>query len=85
VIWVAVGGRGALYGAVIGAFAVDGAKTVLTSSMPEVWLFVLGGLFIVVTVFLPRGLIGLGGASRGLGLARLIPRPAMPKPRRGDG
>jgi urea transport system permease protein len=85
VIWVAVGGRGALYGAVIGAFAVNGAKTLLTSSMPEVWLFVLGGLFIVVTVFLPRGLIGLGGASRGLGLARLIPRPAMPKPRRGDG
>ncbi len=70
----------------IGAFAVNGAKTVLTSSMPEVWLFVLGGLFIVVTVFLPRGLIGLGGgASRGLGLARLIPRLTMPKPRRGDG
>ena len=89
VIWVAVGGRGALYGAVVGAFAVNGAKTWLTSSVPELWLFVLGGLFIAVTLFLPRGLIGLiglgGGASRGLGLDRLIPRLTMPKPRRGDG
>jgi urea transport system permease protein len=90
VIWVAVGGRGALYGAVVGAFAVNGAKTWLTSSVPELWLFVLGGLFIAVTLFLPRGLIGLiglggGGAPRGLGLDRLIPRLTMPKPRRGDG
>ncbi|HZP74946.1 MAG TPA: urea ABC transporter permease subunit UrtC, partial [Pseudolabrys sp.] len=84
VIWVAVGGRGALYGAVIGALAVNGAKTWLTTSVPELWLFVLGGLFIVVTLFLPRGLIGLiglgGGAPRGLGLDRLLPRFAMPKP-----
>jgi urea transport system permease protein len=90
VIWVAVGGRGALYGAVIGAFAVNGAKTWLTSSIPEVWLFVLGGLFIAVTVFLPRGLIGLiglsGNAPRGwFGLERLMPRLNMPKPRRGGG
>ena len=92
VIWVAVGGRGALYGAVIGAFAVNGAKTWLTTSVPELWLFVLGGLFIAVTLFLPRGLIGLiglgGGAPRGLGLDRLLPRlsvPKVPKPRQGDG
>ena len=89
VIWVAVGGRGVLYGAVLGAFAVNGAKTWLTSSVPELWLFVLGGLFIVVTIALPRGLIGLiglgGGAPRGLGLDRLLPRFTMPKPRRGDG
>jgi urea transport system permease protein len=89
VIWVAVGGRGVLYGAVLGAFAVNGAKTWLTSSVPEIWLFVLGGLFIVVTIALPRGLIGLiglgGGAPRGLGLDRLLPRLTVPKPRRGDG
>ncbi len=91
VIWVAVGGRGSLYGAALGAFAVNGAKTWLTSSIPEVWLFVLGGLFIAVTLFLPRGLIGvigLGGAAPRGGwgaLDRLIPRLTVPKPRRGDG
>jgi urea transport system permease protein len=56
VIWVAVGGRGTLYGAVVGAFLVNGAKTFLTSSLPELWLYVLGSLFIAVTLFLPRGL-----------------------------
>jgi urea transport system permease protein len=58
VIWVAVGGRGTLYGAVVGAFLVNGVKTYLTSSIPELWLFVLGGLFIAVTLLLPRGLVG---------------------------
>jgi urea transport system permease protein len=58
VIWVAVGGRGTLYGAMIGAFLVNGAKTFLTSSLPELWLYVLGGLFIAVTLLLPRGLVG---------------------------
>jgi urea transport system permease protein len=58
VIWVAVGGRGTLYGAVIGAFLVNGVKTFLTSSLPDLWLYVLGGLFIAVTLFLPRGLVG---------------------------
>jgi urea transport system permease protein len=59
VIWVAVGGRGTLVGAVIGAVLVNFAKTVLTGAFPEIWLFVLGGLFVVVTLFMPRGLVGL--------------------------
>ena len=59
VIWVAVGGRGTLYGAIIGALAVNGAKTWLTSSAAELWPYLLGLLFIVVTLFLPRGLVGL--------------------------
>ena len=59
VIWVAVGGRGTLIGAVIGAVVVNFAKTTLTGSFPEIWLFVLGGLFIVVTLLMPRGLLGL--------------------------
>jgi urea transport system permease protein len=59
VVWVAVGGRGTLIGAVLGAFSVNGLKTWLTSAAPELWLFVLGGLFVLVTLFLPRGLIGL--------------------------
>jgi len=60
-IWVAVGGRGTLVGAVLGAFAVNGAKTWLTGAAPELWLFVLGALFIVVTLLLPKGLVGLWG------------------------
>ncbi len=59
VIWVAVGGRGTLHGAILGAVLVNGAKTVFTGALPELWLFALGGLFIAVTLFLPRGLIGL--------------------------
>ncbi len=58
-IWVAVGGRGTLVGAVIGAVLVNYAKTWLTGALPEVWLFALGGLFVAVTVLLPYGLIGL--------------------------
>ena len=59
VVWVAVGGRGTLYGAVAGAFIVNYAKTYFTGALPELWLFALGALFIVVTVFMPKGIIGL--------------------------
>jgi urea transport system permease protein len=59
VIWVAVGGRGTLYGAIAGAVLVNYAKTYLTAALPEVWLFALGALFVVVTLFLPNGLVGL--------------------------
>ncbi len=59
VIWVAVGGRGTLYGAIAGAVLVNYAKTYLTGAFPEVWLFALGALFVFVTLFLPRGIIGL--------------------------
>ncbi|WP_420349676.1 urea ABC transporter permease subunit UrtC [Pelagibius sp.] len=58
VIWVAVGGRGYLHGAILGAVLVNYAKTYLTGAAPEIWLFFLGGLFIAVTVFMPRGIIG---------------------------
>jgi len=59
VIWVAIGGRGTLYGAILGAFIVNYASTYFTSALPEVWLYALGGLFVVVTLFLPKGVIGL--------------------------
>lgn len=59
VVWVAVGGRGTLYGAVAGAFLVNYAKTYFTGVLPELWLFALGTLFIIVTVLLPKGLVGL--------------------------
>ncbi len=58
-VWAAVGGRGTLVGPIAGAFVVNGAKSWLTVSAPEFWLYFLGGLFIVVTLFLPDGLAGL--------------------------
>ena len=74
-VWVAVGGRGYLLGAVVGAVAVNAAKTYFTGVAPEFWLFFLGALFVLVTLFLPRGLVGLvrrgtrepeGGSDEGL-------------------
>ena len=58
-IWVAVGGRGTLLGPVIGAFIVNLAKSWFTVSFPEYWLFFLGTLFIVATLYLPQGVVGL--------------------------
>jgi urea transport system permease protein len=59
VIWVAIGGRNTLYGAVIGAILVNYGKTYFTGALPEAWLFALGGLFVLVTLFLPQGIAGL--------------------------
>jgi urea transport system permease protein len=70
VIWVAVGGRGTLVGAALGAVAVNFAKTYFTGAFPEYWLYALGGLFVLVTLFLPKGLVGL------LGLRRRAAKPA---------
>jgi len=58
-IWTAVGGRASLVGPVIGAFAVNGAKSWFTQVFPEFWLYFLGALFIAVTLFLPNGIAGL--------------------------
>ena len=58
-IWVSVGGRGTLVGAIVGAFLVNSAKTWLTGAAPETWLFVLGALFILTTLVFPRGIVGL--------------------------
>lgn len=75
VICVALGGRGRLWGAVIGAIAVHAAKTWFTAALPDFWLFALGGLFVAVTVLLPGGLAGLGEDLYG----RLLKKhPAQP-------
>nr|WED68863.1 hypothetical protein PJ912_00515 [Pectobacterium colocasium] len=58
-IWVALGGRGTLIGPLLGAGIVNGAKSWFTVAFPEYWLFFLGLMFILVTLFLPRGVIGL--------------------------
>ena len=59
VIWVAVGGRGTLVGAALGAILVNFGKTYFTGALPDYWLFALGLLFIVVTLFMPKGIVGL--------------------------
>jgi urea transport system permease protein len=58
-IWVAVGGRGTLLGAIVGAVLINVARSLLTVAFPELWLFALGSIFILVTRFLPQGLWGL--------------------------
>ncbi|MEG1771303.1 MAG: urea ABC transporter permease subunit UrtC, partial [Comamonas sp.] len=58
-VWAAVGGRASLIGPIVGAFIVNGAKSWLTVSAPEFWLYFLGALFIAVTLFLPQGVVGL--------------------------
>ncbi|MGQ9425422.1 urea ABC transporter permease subunit UrtC [Gilvimarinus sp. F26214L] len=73
VVWVAVGGRGTLYGAVLGALLVSYAKTKFTAWAPESWLFMLGALFVVVTIFLPKGLVGLVSRAR-INPFRRLPR-----------
>ena len=70
VVWVAVGGRGTLYGAVLGAVLVNYAKSYFTGALPEVWLFVLGGLFIGSTLFLPKGVVGALARARAAVAAR---------------
>ncbi|MFT6551192.1 MAG: urea transport system permease protein [Zhongshania marina] len=64
VIWVAIGGRGTLFGAVIGAIAVNYAKTYFTGAFPEVWLFMLGALFVISTLYLPKGIVGVVNQMR---------------------
>jgi urea transport system permease protein len=64
VIWVALGGRGTLYGAALGAVLVNFAKTYFTGALPEIWLYALGGLFVLVTLALPQGIVGSFSAAR---------------------
>ena len=74
VIWVAVGGRGTLVGAALGAVLVNFAKTWFTGALPELWLFALGLLFILGTIFLPKGILGTAGEV----LTRLRGKPPAP-------
>ncbi|WP_236904306.1 urea ABC transporter permease subunit UrtC [Collimonas fungivorans] len=59
VIWAAVGGRGSLLGPIIGAFSVNGLKSWFTGAFPDLWLYALGLIFILVTLFMPQGILGL--------------------------
>ena len=81
VIWVAVGGRGSLAGAVIGAVGVNWGRSVLTNYFPELWPFFLGSLFVAVVLLFPDGIVGLARQLRerwqsgALGLRKKVPAP----------
>jgi urea transport system permease protein len=58
IIWVAVGGRGTLLGPVVGAVGVNWLQSLLTTHYPDLWILVLGGMFVAVVLFLPDGVVG---------------------------
>jgi len=74
VIWVAVGGRGTLYGAVLGGVLVNLAKTYFTGAAPEIWLYFLGALFVLVTLLLPKGVVGAIASIRSMPPGALRPK-----------
>ncbi len=80
VIWVAVGGRASLAGAVLGAVSVNYGRSVLTNYFPELWPFILGGLFVLVVLLFPDGLIGMMRKGKSLLSQRKVgdDRPAVP-------
>jgi urea transport system permease protein len=75
VVWVAIGGRGTLLGPILGAFAVNGLKSWFTAAFPDLWLFALGLLFILVTLFMRKGILGTLPA-----FSRLLPAAMRGKP-----
>ena len=81
VVWVAVGGRGTLIGPVLGAIGVNALKSWTTRAFPDMWLLILGTLFVLVTVLMPKGLVGLPGQLRALRRRfgpKLTPAPLPP-------
>src|SRR5690606_36585566 len=64
VVWVAVGGRGTLLGPIVGAVGVNALKSWATRAVPELWLFIMGGLFIAVVLFLPGGIVSIPARVR---------------------
>lgn len=66
VLWVALGGRGTLVGAMIGAVVLNAAKTGISEAYPEGWLFVMGGLFVAIVLFMPKGLVGVYHSVTGM-------------------
>src|SRR5690606_4845383 len=75
VIWVAVGGRGSMVGPIIGAVGINALKSYATHAWAEQWPYILGFLFIFVTLFMPKGIIGLPEQFRALKRRYLDPKP----------
>ena len=80
VIWTAVGGRGTIIGPIIGAIMVNVGKSYFTGAFPEFWLFALGALFVITTLFLPKGIVGLIGQYRTLTTKREQHDRSAPSP-----
>ncbi len=76
VVWCAVGGRGTLVGPIIGAIGVNSLKNWATHAYPDLWLIFLGGLFILVVLFLPKGVVSIPGLIREL----LVRKKSTPEP-----
>ena len=72
VVWAAVGGRGTLIGPIIGAFTVNGLKSWFTSAFPDLWLFALGAIFILVTLAMPDGILGVAQRLKGIKRNKLL-------------
>jgi urea transport system permease protein len=66
VVWVAVGGRGTLVGPIVGAVGVNALKSWATRAYPDLWLIILGGMFMLIVLFLPKGIVGIPAQVRGL-------------------
>ena len=64
VVWVAVGGRGTLIGPILGAVGINALKSWATRAYPDLWLIILGGMFVLVVLFMPKGIVGLPGQLR---------------------
>jgi urea transport system permease protein len=83
VIWVAFGGRGTLWGPVLGAISINWLRSVLTATYPTLWPIILGGLFVAVILVFPGGLVGLGRRAvaavlrRRAGVAEPVPAPGL--------
>jgi urea transport system permease protein len=77
VIWVAFGGRGTLWGAVLGAISINWLRSVLTATYPTLWPIILGGLFASVVLLVPQGLVGVAGRLRGIARHRRAGAPAV--------
>jgi ABC-type branched-chain amino acid transport system, permease component len=83
IIWVAVGGRGTLIGPIVGAFGVNWLQSVLTTHYPDLWILVLGGLFVSVVLFFPDGVVGTAQklmARFGMTTAKPAPAPPVASP-----
>ena len=80
VVWVAVGGRGTLIGPVIGSVGVNALKSWATRRYPDLWLIILGGLFVLIVLFMPRGIVGIPAQIKGLRkrFQRREPVPSVP-------
>ena len=82
IIWVAVGGRGTLIGPVVGAFGVNWLQSLLTTHYPDLWILVLGGMFVTVVLFFPDGVVGtaqkLMSRFARVGAPRQAPAPSEP-------